>query len=94
MRILYVGNSGGMENIDRFYLFPPRIINGLIRNNHQVQVFNDKDVARLCNVFRSSRLGIKKTNQCPAYERFARFVFLFGTASAALIMPEASNPPN
>lgn len=63
VRILYVGNSGGMENIDRFYLFPPRIINGLIRNNHQVQVFNDKDVARLCNVFRSSRLGIKKTNQ-------------------------------
>jgi glycosyltransferase involved in cell wall biosynthesis len=62
LRILYVGNSGGLENIDRFYLFPPRLINGLIRNGHQVQVFNDKDVARLSNLFRSSRMGVKKTN--------------------------------
>lgn len=62
MRILYVGNSGGLENTARFYLFPPRLINGFIRNGHQVQVFNDKDVARLSNPFRSSRLGLAKTN--------------------------------
>ncbi len=62
MRILYVGNSGGLENSDRFYLFPQRIINGLIRNGHFVQIFNDKDVARLSNPFKSSRLGINKTN--------------------------------
>lgn len=72
MRILYVGNSGGLENTGRFYLFPPRLINGFIRNGHQVQVFNDKDVARLSNPLKSSRLGIKKTNalllkQCHDY---------------------------
>lgn len=62
MRILYVGNCGGPENFERFYLFPQRIVNGLIRNGHLVQIFNDKDIARLSNPFRSSRLGIKKTN--------------------------------
>lgn len=62
MRILYVGNFGGIENFKRFYLFPQRIVNGLIRNGHNVQVFNDKDVARLSNPFKSSRMGIKKTN--------------------------------
>lgn len=63
MKILYVGSSGGLENTGRFYLFPPRIINGFIRNGHQVQVFHDKDVARLSNPLKSSRWGIKKTNE-------------------------------
>ncbi len=62
MKILYVGSSGGLENTGRFYLFPPRIINGFIRNGHQVQVFHDKDVARLSNPLKSSRWGIRKTN--------------------------------
>lgn len=63
MRILYVGNSGGLKNAALFYLFPPRLINGFIRQGHNVHVFNDRDVARNSNIFKSSRLGKEKTNQ-------------------------------
>lgn len=63
MRILYVGNSGGLKNAALFYLFPPRLLNGLTREGHNVHVFNDRDVARNSNIFHSSRLGKKKTNQ-------------------------------
>ena len=63
MRVLYVGNSGGIKNAGLFYLFPPRLINGLTREGHNVHVFNDRDIARNSNIFKSSRLGIKKTNE-------------------------------
>jgi hypothetical protein len=62
MRILYVGDSGGLKNAALFYLFPPRLINGMIREGHTVHVFNDKDMARGFNIFHSSRMGLRKTN--------------------------------
>ena len=57
MRILYVGNAMGISGAERYYMAPLRMINGFIRNGHTVVVYNDRDHARMSNLWRSSRRG-------------------------------------
>lgn len=62
MKIIYVGNAQGISNFDKYYLIPQRLINGFSRLGHTVYVFNDRDVARYGNIFRSQKLGKKFMN--------------------------------
>lgn len=62
MRILYVGTSQGFENAGKFYFTPQKLVNGFTRLGHNVYMFNDRDVARYSNVFRSQSRGKKAMN--------------------------------
>lgn len=73
MRILYVGTSQGFENAAKFYFTPQKLINGFTRLGHNVYMFNDRDVARHANIFRSQSRGKKAMNaklieDCKAYK--------------------------
>lgn len=63
MKILYVGNAQGFSNADKYYLIPQRLINGFTRCGHNVYIFNDRDVARHSNIFRSQKRGVKAMNK-------------------------------
>lgn len=62
MKILYVGNIQGLNNIGKYYLTEQRLMNGFTRLGHNVYGFNDRDHARQ-NILRTQSLGIKKMNQ-------------------------------
>lgn len=73
MRILYVGTSQGFENAAKFYFTPQKLINGFTRLGHNVYMFNDRDVARYSNIFRSQSRGkaamnAKLVEDCKAYK--------------------------
>jgi len=63
MKILYVGTAQGFLNADKIYLTPQKLIQGFTRNGHCVYPFNDKEYARYSNIMRSSRWGIKQSNE-------------------------------
>jgi hypothetical protein len=63
MRILHVSHQQLKYLGSRNYLFPVRINNGLIRNNHDVIWFSDRDLARCSNVFGSRQFGRAKCNK-------------------------------
>jgi len=63
MRILHVSHQQLKYLGARNYLFPVRINNGFIRNNHEVYWFSDRDVARCSNVFGSRKMGVKASNR-------------------------------
>jgi len=63
MRILHVSHQHLKYLGARNYLFPVRINNGFIRNNHEVFWFSDRDVARCSNVFGSRKMGVKASNR-------------------------------
>ena len=63
MRILYVGNVQGINNIQKFYLTEQRLLNGFTRLGHNVYCFNDRDYARWSNPLRTQSLGRKAMNQ-------------------------------
>jgi len=62
MKILYVGNVQGLNNISKYYLTEQRLMNGFTRLGHNVYCFNDRDHARK-NILNTQSLGIKKMNQ-------------------------------
>ncbi len=63
MKILYIGNVQGLNNIDKYYLTEKRLINGFIRLGHNVCSFNDRDHARYMSPIRSQYSGLKKMNK-------------------------------
>jgi hypothetical protein len=63
VRILYVGASQGFENAAKYYFTPQKLINGFTRLGHNVYMFNERDVARYSNVFRSQSFGRKAMNE-------------------------------
>ena len=63
MRILHVSHQQLKYLGARNYLFPVRINNGFIRNNHEVYWFSDRDVARCSNMFGSRKMGVKASNR-------------------------------
>ncbi len=62
MKILYVGNAQGLNNIGKYYLTEQRIINGFTRLGHTVYCFNDRDHSRYANIFRTQSLGLRQMN--------------------------------
>lgn len=62
MDILYIGEAQGFRNAGKAYLIPQKLINGFVRNGHNVYVFNDRDFARASNPFGSSKLGRARLN--------------------------------
>lgn len=63
MKILHVSHQQLKYLGARNYLFPVRINNGFIRNQHEVYWFSDRDVARCSNMFGSSKMGVKSCNR-------------------------------
>lgn len=63
MRVLFVSYAHGIDNAQKYYLFPHRLINGFIRGGHNVFLFNDRDIKRYSNILRTSRLGIGAMNR-------------------------------
>lgn len=62
MRILYIGNTQGFSNPEKFYFTPEKLMNGFVRNGNHVYAFNDRDFARYSNIFRSQKFGKKQLN--------------------------------
>jgi hypothetical protein len=63
MHILYVGNGNYNHRGSRYYDVGRKIMNGLIRNGHNLYFLSDRDESRSANIFRSSKLGIKHCNR-------------------------------
>ncbi|HZZ82689.1 MAG TPA: glycosyltransferase [Gemmataceae bacterium] len=63
MRILYVGNGNYKHRGQRYYDVGRKLMNGLIRNGHDVYFLSDRDTARAATVFRSRHLGVRHCNR-------------------------------
>jgi len=57
MRILFVADGNLKQRGARYHFTYRRLVNGFIRNGHNVYFLSDTDTARAGNVFRSSKLG-------------------------------------
>ena len=62
MKVMVIGGNQMKYFAARYYAFANKLRNGLIRNNHTVVRFYDRDVARLDNMFRSRVFGVKGAN--------------------------------
>ncbi|CAE7914106.1 unnamed protein product [Symbiodinium necroappetens] len=62
IKILYFGNIQGLFGHQKFYLIPPRLVNGFTRCGHMVYALNDRDFARYANPFRSRAFGARKVD--------------------------------
>lgn len=63
MRVLLAGFIYGSDYANNFYFVMQKLVHGFARNGHCVQTFNDRDVARQSNPFRSRKLGVKSANR-------------------------------
>jgi hypothetical protein len=63
MRVLHASASQFKHPGARNYLHPNRIHNGLIRNNHDVLWFSDRDMARFSSWFKSRKTGVAGANR-------------------------------
>lgn len=63
MRVLHASASQFKYPGARNYLHPNRIHNGLIRNNHDVLWFSDRDMARFSSWFKSRKTGVAGANR-------------------------------
>ena len=63
MRILLVGNIFGRELCANFYFTMEKLLHGFARSRHAVQVFNDRETARMANPFRTQKLGKRSANE-------------------------------
>lgn len=57
MRILFVADGNLKHRGARYHFTYRRLLNGFIRNKHNVYFLSDTDTARCGNIFRSSKLG-------------------------------------
>ena len=57
MQILFVADGNLKHRGARYHFTYRRLLNGFIRNNHNVYFLSDTDTARSGNIFRSSKLG-------------------------------------
>ena len=57
MHILFVADGNLKHRGARYHFTYRRLLNGFIRNNHNVYFLSDTDTARSGNIFRSSKLG-------------------------------------
>ena len=63
MRILYVGNGNLKHRGARYYDPGRKILNGLIRNGHNVYFMSDRDTARSGSLFSTRKLGVGYCNR-------------------------------
>ena len=63
MRVLLVGNIFGRELSANFYFTMEKLLHGFARAGHAVQVFNDRDTARMATPFRTRKLGVRRANR-------------------------------
>src|SRR3546814_1116944 len=62
-KVLMVGNLFGRELGDEFYMILPKLLHGFIRLGCNVQVFNDREVARVSTPLLSSAAGRAAANR-------------------------------
>lgn len=63
MQILYVGNGNYKHRGARYYDVGRKLVNGLIRNGHNVYFLSDRDTARAASVFGSRTFGVRQCNR-------------------------------
>lgn len=63
MRILFIGNANRKYDGQRHFSFDTRLHNGLIRNNHYVYFFSDRDEVREATTFGFKAAGRRKANE-------------------------------
>ena len=62
MHILFVADGNLKHRGARYHFTYRRLVNGFIRNGHNVYFLSDTDTARAGNIFRSSKLGWRFCN--------------------------------
>ena len=62
MHILFVADGNLKQRGARYHFTYRRLVNGFIRNGHNVYFMSDTDTARYGNIFRSSKLGWRYCN--------------------------------
>lgn len=62
MRILLVGNIFGRELCANYYFTMEKLLHGFARSRHAVQIFNDREAARIANPFHTQKLGKRTAN--------------------------------
>ena len=62
MHILFVADGNLKHRGARYHFTYRRLVNGFIRNGHNVYFLSDTDTARVGNIFRSSKLGWRYCN--------------------------------
>jgi len=63
MHILFVADGNFKRCGARYHFTYRRLVNGFIRNGHNVYFLSDNDTARYGNIFRSSKLGLRYLNK-------------------------------
>lgn len=63
MQILYVGNGNYKHRGSWYYDVGRKIVNGLVRNGHNVYFFSDRDTARAATFFNAKPLGVRACNR-------------------------------
>lgn len=63
MRILFVGNLNIKHRGERYYTQGAKLVNGFIRNGHNVFTISDRDIARSAILFGFKALGQRYCNQ-------------------------------
>jgi len=82
LRILHIANRAEKRWGKRYYSFPYKMNNGLIRNGHCVYWFSDRDMARALAVIPSRKLGVGACNKklLEVCKNFRPEVIVFGHA--------------
>lgn len=63
LRILHIANRAEKHWGNKYYSFPYKINNGLVRNGHCVYWFSDRDVSRSLAIIPSRKLGVGACNR-------------------------------
>lgn len=62
LKIIHIANRADKKSARTYYSLPYKINNGLVRNNHNVIWFSDRDIARAEAIIPSQKLGRRKCN--------------------------------
>ncbi len=98
LKVVHVANRAEKHLGKKFYSFPFKVNNGLIRNGHNVYWFSDRDVARTSSLIPSGKLGRRACNRklIELCDQFRPDVLLLGHAdligSDTLLTIRGRNP--
>lgn len=82
LRILHIANRAEKHWGKKYYSFPYKMNNGLIRNGHCVYWFSDRDISRSLAIIPSRQLGVGRCNKklLEVCKNFRPDVVVFGHA--------------
>lgn len=82
LRILHIANRAEKHWGNKYYSFPYKMNNGLIRNGHCVYWFSDRDISRSLAIIPSRKLGVGRCNEklLEVCKNFRPDIVVFGHA--------------